>query len=138
MRISDCISDVCSSDLPHRALVVTQDHRNDLAGGWRQVKTGADFLTGMRPQIGQSVAQIVGRSDPIKRGGYCHRHQRRRRGGKDEGAGAIDEIALDEVRAADERTLDAQRSEEHTSELQSLMRISYAVFCLKKKTIKNQ
>src|SRR3546814_7151001 len=29
------------------------------------------------------------------------------------------------------------RSEEHTSELQSLMRISYAVFCLKKKTQKN-
>src|SRR3546814_8391018 len=29
-----------------------------------------------------------------------------------------------------------QRSEEHTSELQSLMRISYAVFCLKKKTHK--
>src|SRR3546814_1099541 len=29
------------------------------------------------------------------------------------------------------------RSEEHTSELQSLMRISYAVFCLKKKTINN-
>src|SRR3546814_2188194 len=29
------------------------------------------------------------------------------------------------------------RSEEHTSELQSLMRISYAVFCLKKKQIKN-
>src|SRR3546814_10581923 len=28
---------------------------------------------------------------------------------------------------------DQQRSEEHTSELQSLMRISYAVFCLKKK-----
>src|SRR3546814_4940101 len=32
----------------------------------------------------------------------------------------------------------AVRSEEHTSELQSLMRISYAVFCLKKKTKKNQ
>src|SRR3546814_3963673 len=34
----------------------------------------------------------------------------------------------------------AARSEEHTSELQSLMRISYAVFCLKKKTpaTKNQ
>src|SRR3546814_2462371 len=30
----------------------------------------------------------------------------------------------------------SQRSEEHTSELQSLMRISYAVFCLKKKTTK--
>src|SRR3546814_6433486 len=36
------------------------------------------------------------------------------------------------------RTLQIQRvrSEEHTSELQSLMRISYAVFCLKKKKIK--
>src|SRR3546814_5014087 len=32
------------------------------------------------------------------------------------------------------RAIGAQRSEEHTSELQSLMRISYAVFCLKKKT----
>src|SRR3546814_3190183 len=31
-----------------------------------------------------------------------------------------------------------RRSEEHTSELQSLMRISYAVFCLKKKTIHTQ
>src|SRR3546814_2576844 len=31
---------------------------------------------------------------------------------------------------------DVSRSEEHTSELQSLMRISYAVFCLKKKTNK--
>src|SRR3546814_10477383 len=30
------------------------------------------------------------------------------------------------------------RSEEHTSELQSLMRISYAVFCLKKKTRQNR
>src|SRR3546814_2523210 len=33
--------------------------------------------------------------------------------------------------------LPQQRSEEHTSELQSLMRISYAVFCLKKKTKNN-
>src|SRR3546814_4504840 len=32
----------------------------------------------------------------------------------------------------------ARRSEEHTSELQSLMRISYAVFCLKKKKEKSQ
>src|SRR3546814_7588581 len=40
-----------------------------------------------------------------------------------------------EVRLADGRALRAAylRSEEHTSELQSLMRISYAVFCLKKK-----
>src|SRR3546814_16803280 len=36
------------------------------------------------------------------------------------------------------KTLSARRSEEHTSELQSLMRISYAVFCLKKKTKNNK
>src|SRR3546814_6059373 len=36
----------------------------------------------------------------------------------------------------DLRTAAVGRSEEHTSELQSLMRISYAVFCLKKKIIK--
>src|SRR3546814_6649353 len=35
------------------------------------------------------------------------------------------------------KTLRTCRSEEHTSELQSLMRISYAVFCLKKKKINN-
>src|SRR3546814_5410063 len=35
---------------------------------------------------------------------------------------------------ADAGTVGIARSEEHTSELQSLMRISYAVFCLKKKT----
>src|SRR3546814_7961681 len=36
--------------------------------------------------------------------------------------------------AAADKLRDTARSEEHTSELQSLMRISYAVFCLKKKT----
>src|SRR3546814_6295444 len=47
------------------------------------------------------------------------------------GAVVLDELALfDALRG--ENFL-AQRSEEHTSELQSLMRISYAVFCLKKK-----
>src|SRR3546814_8911277 len=58
------------------------------------------------------------------------------------------ELVGDIARARDQDTLrdrveverlvrgDAVRSEEHTSELQSLMRISYAVFCLKKKTIK--
>src|SRR3546814_1470421 len=44
-------------------------------------------------------------------------------------------------READQRRLGSAvklRSEEHTSELQSLMRISYAVFCLKKKKIKQR
>src|SRR3546814_1903239 len=45
--------------------------------------------------------------------------------------GAIDR--LESALAADPRNRRA-RSEEHTSELQSLMRTSYAVFCLKKKT----
>src|SRR3546814_7850719 len=38
-----------------------------------------------------------------------------------------------EVRGAAEHGIPVRRSEEHTSELQSLMRISYAVFCLNKK-----
>src|SRR3546814_10316702 len=47
------------------------------------------------------------------------------------GAGAVgaQQIALQRV---------WRRSEEHTSELQSLMRISYAVFCLKRKKSRNQ
>src|SRR3546814_4698114 len=43
-----------------------------------------------------------------------------------------DERGATAQQAAGERA-DRDRSEEHTSELQSLMRISYAVFCLKKK-----
>src|SRR3546814_2182838 len=38
-------------------------------------------------------------------------------------------------RSTDRRAIRCRRSEEHTSELQSLMRISYAVFCLKKNYI---
>src|SRR3546814_4715808 len=41
--------------------------------------------------------------------------------------------ALARFEMADATGMGAGRSEEHTSELQSLMRISYAVFCLKKK-----
>src|SRR3546814_8028842 len=42
--------------------------------------------------------------------------------------------ARDEARPSVPKDPHWRRSEEHTSELQSLMRISYAVFCLKKKT----
>src|SRR3546814_10547505 len=41
---------------------------------------------------------------------------------------------LDSLNRANPPVYTGQRSEEHTSELQSLMRISYAVFCLNKKT----
>src|SRR3546814_4043586 len=43
---------------------------------------------------------------------------------------------LDFLHQIDQQTPPELRSEEHTSELQSLMRISYAVFCLKKKKTK--
>src|SRR3546814_2252192 len=49
-----------------------------------------------------------------------------------DGSAYVNHVAL--VR----RARGAERSEEHTSELQSLMRISYAVFCLKKKTTKKK
>src|SRR3546814_4815497 len=45
----------------------------------------------------------------------------------------LGEIDQDRGGVEDPRLAGAGRSEEHTSELQSLMRISYAVFCLKKK-----
>src|SRR3546814_2453894 len=55
-----------------------------------------------------------------------------------EGLGVDDgrELGRRGDKAADSYILD--RSEEHTSELQSLMRSSYAVFCLKKKTTRNK
>src|SRR3546814_19712964 len=53
------------------------------------------------------------------------RSQRRRKAARQQRAGRDDRLGIDI----------AARSEEHTSELQSLMRISYAVFCLKKKNI---
>src|SRR3546814_4050911 len=48
-------------------------------------------------------------------------------------------VGVFEVRETPTRMMSAlsMRSEEHTSELQSLMRISYAVFCLKKKITKH-
>src|SRR3546814_4415991 len=53
-----------------------------------------------------------------------------------EGTDAV--VPYDDIEDSDSLLKDrATRSEEHTSELQSLMRISYAVFCLKKKKYKN-
>src|SRR3546814_1389136 len=54
-----------------------------------------------------------------------------------EGMGSVTDFDLtqlyDDAKSLNEGALSVPRSEEHTSELQSLMRISYAVFCLKKK-----
>src|SRR3546814_9484296 len=48
---------------------------------------------------------------------------------------AVENLKVKSVAVIDDSTAYGQRSEEHTSELQSLMRTSYAVFCLKKKKI---
>src|SRR3546814_1723503 len=52
-------------------------------------------------------------------------------------ARAEDDLAIGADRLLAGGILQDHRSEEHTSELQSLMRISYAVFCLKKKKTNN-
>src|SRR3546814_4924046 len=53
----------------------------------------------------------------------------RKQGGRQQIADALIVVGIEDQH----RTIVIDRSEEHTSELQSLMRISYAVFCLKKK-----
>src|SRR3546814_1163320 len=66
------------------------------------------------------------------------RHPPRGGRGRQRGVGSARQARGQALVAADRRHVAARnrpaRSEEHTSELQSLMRISYAVFCLKKKT----
>src|SRR3546814_3407733 len=114
MRISDWSSDVCSSDLEHcadrRALALLQgSERFRLTARLLHVPgklfDKADMLI-LRPcpQLNEMALQPINRITEWPRG-------RLRTG-----------------------AVAGWRSEEHTSELQSLMRISYAVFCLKKKT----
>src|SRR3546814_2306488 len=59
-----------------------------------------------------------------------------RRQGVDQRVAIVDALA-DLGEENEHRAVGTHRSEEHTSELQSLMRISYAVFCLKKKKSHN-
>src|SRR3546814_4758021 len=71
---------------------------------------------------GRAIAQ------PVEGGVHLSRQQAADAGGDDRPRGGLYRHRL---------YRDVPRSEEHTSELQSLMRISYAVFCLKKKKRKN-
>src|SRR3546814_4517112 len=103
MRISDWSSDVCSSDL-------------DLPGRLRQ----ANGSHGRRERT-EAAGQPLRR--PLGVAALAFQAVQAARRGDD--AGGIDLNA----RAG---KIIGHRSEEHTSELQSLMRISYAVFCLKK------
>src|SRR3546814_9378940 len=81
---------------------------------------------------------------PTRRSSDLHRHRHRRDARRGDGGsrplpGAAGHVIhrqralLGALAQVGDRLFDP-RSEEHTSELQSLMRISYAVFCLKKKT----
>src|SRR3546814_7851400 len=109
MRISDGSSDVCSSDLLLNNLA---DKADQLIIGGGIANT---FLAAAGYKIGKSLCEMDMLDTARK-----IRDKIQARGG---------DIPLPEdVVCATEF-----RSEEHTSELQSLMRISYAVFCLKKK-----
>src|SRR3546814_5343494 len=123
MRISDWSSDVCSSDL-------LRDR-----GGRVELRGEAAVAPGaLRPRDGAKVGELVGAVDGragVGRGHAGRRGGRRRGRSGRRGRRGNDDHAF----ARRGNAIGAARSEEHTSELQSLMRISYAVFCLKKKTI---
>src|SRR3546814_7006870 len=118
MRISDWSSDVCSPIF--RALV----------GGGRELAFGEAVHAVVHDDVDHVHAppHDVGELAEADRGAVAIA-----------GDAEIDQLAVGEVgagqhaRHAAVHGVEAVRSEEHTSELQSLMRISYAVFCLKKK-----
>src|SRR3546814_3589951 len=122
MRISDWSSDVCSSDLvatvPDRRRVAA---RRDLHARFYGQRQRCARLGEHVGRFGLHLGGVSGHVPAL--GQRVRRHQ--------EGAGV--DHPLDGGLGDHEPVLDAVKSEEHTSELQSLMRISYAVFCLKKK-----
>src|SRR3546814_5682176 len=110
MRISDWSSDVCSSDL----------EIGDVAHHEHFARSAVEDHGGVDAAVGTGDHHHLGRLALV---------------GENVETGALGGIgALAEPAVAGDKIIDAiHRSEEHTSELQSLMRISYAVFCLKKK-----
>src|SRR3546814_5753908 len=117
MRISDWSSDVCSSDLALDRLRLRLDRLDDLV----------DCKVDAALQVHRVHAG----------GNRLHAFAHDRLGEHGRGGGAVAGLVV-RLRCDFAQHLGAHvfelRSEEHTSELQSLMRISYAVFCLKKKT----
>src|SRR3546814_10352462 len=111
MRISDWSSDVCSSDLKSKSCANVPFVENQ-AVEWR-----AHSLLGLNVQDGGDKMSAGGQPGFLKLWWASRRRLCRQAASS----------RANSPRAA------RWRSEEHTSELQSLMRISYAVFCLKKK-----
>src|SRR3546814_1499611 len=109
MRISDWSSDVCSSDLAvaHAALAA---------------------LALVEHRVAELVADVFQRRVAVVADDREHRLER----GVQPAVGALGRVRV----GLQEFAVGIDRSEEHTSELQSLMRISYDVFCLKKKNKK--
>src|SRR3546814_5572439 len=143
MRISDWSSDVCSSDLVAKNLLLT----NELSYR-RKVR---EAILAMRIEDALTKEQILElylNEIPLGRRSFGVQAASRAYFDKD-----VDQLALHEMaflailpkapetygraknaeKALARRNFVLSRSEEHTSELQSLMRISYAVFGLKKK-----
>src|SRR3546814_7400155 len=111
MRISDWSSDVCSSDLQgHSAYCRHRSVRAEPGG--------------LQPGCPDAAANLTEAWSFSK----CREKSRA-------ACRAADRFAAERADQGDAQQKSA-RSEEHTSELQSLMRISYAVFCLKKKKTK--
>src|SRR3546814_9557061 len=125
MRISDWSSDVCSSDLSKLARDLANDSEEILDGGGRLALASLQEADG---PAGKLKGQIE-RHDLA--GSHLVLELRHRAEG--DLIRAEQQLADQGIGACLHRTLRPVRSEEHTSELQSLMRISHAVFCLKKK-----
>src|SRR3546814_1408104 len=131
MRISDWSSDVCSSDL------AVNDY---LARNERFVERERAFIDSSSHELRTPVAVIAGASElaldqpgtPDAVRNQLSRILRTARG-VEQLLSLLLVLAKDPQRLAQVSDQFRLRSEEHTPELQSLMRISYAVFCLKKK-----
>src|SRR3546814_8226882 len=124
MRISDWSSDVCSSDL-----------LDDMAAVQRASGALAADLGQAVPRISRTEAGTLAPAFWSHREGESLPVLQFVRGGWDN-LGDLPRPSLQKVEYWVRQGRLERRSEEHTSELQSLMRISYAVFCLKKKKTK--
>src|SRR3546814_8164418 len=121
MRISDWSSDVCSSDL------IDDNRRPDLGALLSACRTVGRALRPGAVVVFESTV-YPGVTEEIC--GPALAEASGLRQGTDFTLG----YSPERINPGDhDHTLERVRSEEHTSELQSLMRISYAVFCMKKK-----
>src|SRR3546814_4651212 len=120
MRISDWSSDVCSSDLDF----MDEHQRSPTV---REAMEALDIEDRHSAAVQYDFRKLR-RADglPFELRSVSDRRETT-------GLNLPYEIPVDQMDAGLRMRRIALRSEEHTSELQSLMRISYAVFCLKKK-----